>query len=124
MAGVLHLLKDRGELTQRMQWAGRTNDMKPVMLQGLDEVYQSGAHSDEIANRVELALTRRDEYGRVLTPKQAFREVSYRWVPSDVASACCHQAVNRVDFLACAPGSICCGSQLKHACLICGHLSP
>lgn len=78
MAGVLNLLKDRGELTQRMQWAGRTNDMKPVMLQGLEEVYQSGAHSDEIANRVELALTRRDEYGRVLTPKQAFREVSYR----------------------------------------------
>ena len=80
MAGVLNLLKDRGELTQRMQWAGRTNDMKPVMLQGLEDVYQSGAHSDEIANRVELALTRRDEYGRVLTPKQAFREVSYRWV--------------------------------------------
>ena len=78
MAGVLHLLKDRGELTQRMQWAGRTNDMKPVMLQGLEDVYQSGAHADEIANRVELALTRRDEYGRVLTPKQAFREVSYR----------------------------------------------
>lgn len=79
MAGVLNLLKDRGELTQRMQWAGRTNDMKPVMLQGLEDVYQSGAHSDEIANRVELALTRRDEYGRVLTPKQAFREVSYRF---------------------------------------------
>jgi len=78
MAGVLNLLKDRGELTQRVQWAGRTNDMKPVMLQGLEDVYQSGGHSDEIANRVELALTRRDEYGKVLTPKQAFREVSYR----------------------------------------------
>ena len=78
MAGVLGLLKDRGELQQRMQWAGRTNDMKPVMLQGLEDVYQSGAHQDEVANRVELALTRRDEYGRVLTPKQAFREVSYR----------------------------------------------
>ena len=75
---MLGLLKDRGELQQRMQWAGRTNDMKPVMLQGLEDVYQSGAHRDEIANRVELALTRRDEYGRVLTPKQAFREVSYR----------------------------------------------
>ncbi|DBA93483.1 TPA: hypothetical protein ACH3X3_013582 [Trebouxia sp. C0006] len=79
MAGVLNLLKDRGELTQRVQWAGRTNDMKPVMLQGLEDVYQSGGHSDEIANRVELALTRRDEYGKVLTPKQAFREVSYRF---------------------------------------------
>ena len=88
MAGVLHLLKDRGELTQRMQWAGRTNDMKPVMLQGLEDVYQSGAHSDEIANRVELALTRRDEYGRVLTPKQAFREVSYRCVCVGGVCAC------------------------------------
>lgn len=78
MAGVLGLLKERGELNQRMQWAGRTNDMKPVMLQGLEEVYQSGGHADQIANRVEMALTRRDEYGRVLTPKQAFREVSYR----------------------------------------------
>lgn len=28
---------------------------------------------------MEMALTRRDEYGRVLTPKQAFREVAYRW---------------------------------------------
>ena len=78
MAGVLGLLKERGELNQRMQWAGRTNDMKPVMLQGLEEVYQSGGHTDQIANRVEMALTRRDEYGLVLTTKLGFREVSYR----------------------------------------------
>ena len=95
MAGVLHLLKDRGELTQRMQWAGRTNDMKPVMLQGLEDVYQSGAHSDEIANRVELALTRRDEYGRVLTPKQAFREVSYRCVCVVPPAILCRAFPNR-----------------------------
>ena len=38
MAGVLELMRSRGELTkkqdlQKMEWAGRTNDMKPVALQ-------------------------------------------------------------------------------------------
>ena len=38
MAGVLGLLKDRGELNgagslRAVEWAGRTNDMKPVALQ-------------------------------------------------------------------------------------------
>ena len=80
MAGVLSLLKERGELNRPVEWAGRTNDMKPVALQGLEEVYKSGGHKDNLANRVEDALTRRDEFGRVMTPKQAFREVCYRYV--------------------------------------------
>lgn len=51
MAGVLSLLKERGELNKSVEWAGRTNDMKPVALQGLDDVYKSGAHKEELANR-------------------------------------------------------------------------
>lgn len=44
--------------------------------------------------RVEDALTRRDEFGRVMTPKQAFREVCYR--QETVRFTCCSQATVRV----------------------------
>lgn len=45
LAGVLGHLRSRGELQkeggmQTMEWAGRTNDMKAVNLQGLEDVYK------------------------------------------------------------------------------------
>jgi U4/U6.U5 tri-snRNP-associated protein 1 len=46
--------------------------------QGLDEVYTGGRQEDQVALDVEVALTRKDEYGRVLTPKEAFRQLCYR----------------------------------------------
>lgn len=72
------LLRERGELQQKVEWAGRTNDMKKEKLQGLDDVYQGGSHEDKIAADIEQALTERDEFGRVLTPKERFRRLCHK----------------------------------------------
>ncbi|KAL4429830.1 hypothetical protein ABPG77_010947 [Micractinium sp. CCAP 211/92] len=79
LAGALAFLKDRGELDAPVEWAGRTNERKKVNIQGLDEVYTGGRQEDKLALDVEVALTRKDEYGRILTPKEAFRQLCYRF---------------------------------------------
>ena len=43
-------------------------------------MYQGGGHKDAQAARIETALTRRDEFNRVMTPKEAFRTLCYGWV--------------------------------------------
>lgn len=48
------------------------------MLQGLETVYTGGRSSNELENSVERALTRRDVHGRVLTPKEAFRDLCHQ----------------------------------------------
>lgn len=73
------LLGEKGALKESVEWAGRTNDKKKNKLQGLDEVYTGGKGEDRMARSVEVALTQRDEFGRVLTPKERFRELSYRF---------------------------------------------
>lgn len=46
MSSVLSLLSETGSLKEKVEWAGRTNDRKKNMLQGLDDVYSGGrAHS-------------------------------------------------------------------------------
>lgn len=80
MAGFLDVLRERGELKEGMEsleWSGRTNDMKKVKLLGLEEVYKGGRSQDTFERDVETALTRLDEHGRVLTPKEAFRQLCY-----------------------------------------------
>ncbi|GAB4814564.1 hypothetical protein N2152v2_001610 [Parachlorella kessleri] len=79
LAGALAFLKDRGELSKPVEWAGRTNDSKKVNIQGLDDVYTGGRHEDRLARDVEVALTRKDEHGRILTPKEAFRQLCHRF---------------------------------------------
>ena len=44
------------------------------------QVYTGGKHTDRIAADIETALTRRDEFGRVMTPKEAFRALCYKYV--------------------------------------------
>jgi hypothetical protein len=39
LAACLGLIKDKGMLKDTVQWAGRTNDKKPVALIGLEDVY-------------------------------------------------------------------------------------
>jgi hypothetical protein len=39
LAATLGLIKDKGLLKDKTQWAGRTNDKKPVALIGLEDVY-------------------------------------------------------------------------------------
>ncbi|KAL4855087.1 SART-1 family protein DOT2 [Chlorella vulgaris] len=79
LAGALAFLKDRGDLEAPVEWSGRTNDSKKVNIQGLDDVYTGGRQEDRLAQGVEMALTRKDEYGRILTPKEAFRQLCYRF---------------------------------------------
>ncbi|KAK2078591.1 hypothetical protein QBZ16_003431 [Prototheca wickerhamii] len=74
MAGALAFLQSRGELAQAVEWAGRTNDVKKAHGDGLNKVYTGGREADRVAMDVEVALTRKDEFGRLLTPKEAFRQ--------------------------------------------------
>ncbi|WIA22095.1 hypothetical protein OEZ85_004437 [Tetradesmus obliquus] len=79
LAACLGLLKDKGTLKNKMQWAGRTNDKKPVALIGLHDVYTGGSHEDAMSQRIEVALTQRDEFGRVMTPKERFRVMCHQF---------------------------------------------
>lgn len=78
LAGVMGLLRERGELQQGPEWAGRTNDMKGNKLQGLEDVYKGGNHEDRISAHIEQALTQRDEFGRIMTPKERFRDLCHK----------------------------------------------
>lgn len=78
LAGALSLLKERGELSAPVEWAGRTNDMRSDKIAQLADVYTGGRHSTEMDAHIEAALTRRDEFGRVMTPKEAFRALCYK----------------------------------------------
>lgn len=49
-----------------------------VVLQGLEDVYSGGRSANALENSVERALTRRDAHGRVLTPKEAFRDLCHQ----------------------------------------------
>lgn len=80
LGGALALLKERGELQEKVVWGGRTNDMKKSKLVGLEDVYTGGAQEDEMARRIEIALTRTDEFGRVMTVKEAFRDQCHKCV--------------------------------------------
>lgn len=83
LAGVLGLMKERGELTQKEMFAGRTNDTRDSYFSnamgGFKDVYTGGKQEDKLALDVEIALTKRDEYGRILTPKEAFRQMCHRF---------------------------------------------
>ena len=80
LAGALQLLKQRGELnqSQAVVWSGRNNDMKPGSLKVVEDVFTGGRNEDRIANSIENALRRTDEFGRQMTPKEAYRELNYK----------------------------------------------
>ena len=46
-------------------------------LVGVDDFYTCGEAEDRLEKSIETALTRKDHLGRILTPKEAFREISY-----------------------------------------------
>ena len=85
IAGVgaaLELLKDRGDLRAPLQWAGRTNDINEAQRlrnEGqLTDVYTGGRQDNFHAAAIERALTQRDEFGNIMTPKERFRNLCYR----------------------------------------------
>ena len=83
LGSVLSLLKDRGELNKPVEWGGRINDSRNSFftnaMGGYKDVYTGGRTDDEIAANVEVALTRKDEFGRVMTPKEAFRQFCHKF---------------------------------------------
>ncbi|KAL2503279.1 SART-1 family protein DOT2 [Forsythia ovata] len=69
LAGALKLLKDRGSLKETVEWGGRNMDKKKSKLVGI--------YDDDKAK--EIRIERTDEYGRILTPKEAFRLLSHKF---------------------------------------------
>lgn len=83
LAGALAFLKDRGELKQPVEWAGRMNDSRDSYftkaMGGYQDVYTGGRTEDKLALDVEVALTKKDKFGRTLTPKEAFRQLCHEF---------------------------------------------
>ena len=78
LGSVLSLLKDRGELNKSVEWGGRANDSRNSFftnsMGGYKDVFTGGRTDNDLAANVEAALTRKDEFGRTMTPKEAFRQ--------------------------------------------------
>jgi len=83
IGAALELLKDRGDLKAPLQWAGRTNDINEAQRlrnEGqLTDVYTGGRQDNYHAAAIERALTQRDEFGNIMTPKERFRNLCYRF---------------------------------------------
>lgn len=86
LSGVLKLLKDRGTLKETIEWGGRNMDKKKSKLVGIhDDEGPKQIHMDKKKGKLvdeapkEINLERLDEFGRVLTPKQAFRLLSHKF---------------------------------------------
>lgn len=70
LSGALQLLKDRGTLKDTVEWGGRNMDKKKSKLVGI---------VSENDDKKEIRIERTDEYGRILTPKEAFRLISHKF---------------------------------------------
>ncbi|TMW93599.1 hypothetical protein EJD97_011397 [Solanum chilense] len=69
LSGVLKLLQERGTLKEDIEWGGRNMDKKKSKLVGI--------RSED--GKKEINIERTDEYGRILTPKEAFRLLSHKF---------------------------------------------
>ncbi|XP_031117343.1 SART-1 family protein DOT2-like isoform X2 [Ipomoea triloba] len=69
LSRALRLLKERGTLKETIEWGGRNMDKKKSKLVGI---------IDEEGPK-EIHIERTDEYGRILTPKEAFRLLSHKF---------------------------------------------
>ncbi|KAJ0011072.1 hypothetical protein Pint_32856 [Pistacia integerrima] len=74
LSGALKLLKDRGTLKESIDWGGRNMDKKKSKLVG---IVDDNAETD---NRFkDIRIERTDEFGRIMTPKEAFRMISHKF---------------------------------------------
>ncbi|XP_078436862.1 SART-1 family [Wolffia australiana] len=69
LSGALKLLQDRGALKETVEWGGRTMDKKKSKLVGI---------LDNQGTK-EIRIERTDEFGRIMTPKEAFRMLSHKF---------------------------------------------
>ncbi|CAM8981456.1 unnamed protein product [Rhodiola kirilowii] len=65
--GALKLLKERGSLKESVEWGGRNADKKKSKLVGISDTNEAK----------EIHIERVDEFGRIMTPKEAFRQLSH-----------------------------------------------
>ncbi|XP_027912015.1 SART-1 family protein DOT2-like [Vigna unguiculata] len=74
LSGALKLLKERGTLNENIEWGGRNMEKKKSKLGGiLDD------DEKETQKKREIRIERTDEFGRILTPKEAFRMISHKF---------------------------------------------
>ncbi|KQJ84640.1 hypothetical protein BRADI_5g21993v3 [Brachypodium distachyon] len=67
LAGALKFLQERGTLNEGTNWGGRTTDKKKRSLVGIED------------GPKEIRIERMDEFGRVMTPTEAFRDLSHKF---------------------------------------------
>ncbi|CAN6726205.1 unnamed protein product [Malus baccata var. baccata] len=107
LSGVLKLLKDRGTLKEGIDWGGRNMDKKKSKLFGIvdddeeeqpkethtsrqkrDEPrdtrsssssHQKDTRAPKVYQEKDIRIERTDEFGRTLTPKEAFRILSHKF---------------------------------------------
>ncbi|CAI0422217.1 unnamed protein product [Linum tenue] len=74
LSGVLKLLHERGSLKESIDWGGRNMDKKKSKLVGIVDTDDA---KDKDKGKEDLRIERRDEFGRIMTPKEAFRKISH-----------------------------------------------
>ncbi|CAJ1978001.1 unnamed protein product [Sphenostylis stenocarpa] len=74
LSGALKLLKERGTLKESIEWGGRNMDKKKSKLIGIVDDDEK-----ETQKKREIRIERTDEFGRILTPKEAFRMISHKF---------------------------------------------
>ncbi|KAJ7954883.1 SART-1 family protein [Quillaja saponaria] len=81
LSSVLKLLKERGTLKESVEWGGRNMDKKKSKLVGIldDDEPKDTRSSSLVDNKKEILIERRDEFGRLMTPKEAFRMISHKF---------------------------------------------
>ncbi len=72
IAGTMALLSDAGALVGKRKLSGRSNDARPDYR--ADDVAEGGGGPGKLPH---VQLDYRDEEGRELTPKEAYRRISY-----------------------------------------------
>ena len=83
LASVLQDMKASGQLEDKgPRWSGRANDLKDHhdrrRVLEASGVIQEGARSSE-TQKFNFKLDKYDEFGRTLTPKEAFRELCWKF---------------------------------------------
>ena len=78
LAATLALLKNTGKLGETEMWDGRTNDKKPLALMRAKEA--AAVPSGEFEGKTfDFHLDKFDEFGRKMTPKEAFRDLCHKF---------------------------------------------
>ncbi|GMY27396.1 SART-1 family protein DOT2-like isoform X1 [Fagus crenata] len=81
LSGALKLLQERGTLKESIDWGGRNMDKKKSKLVGIvdaDEPKETRSTS-LVDHKKEIRIDRLDEFGRIMTPKEAFRMISHKF---------------------------------------------